>query len=1006
MRVTRSAVLGPSWWAAGLTLDERSPAVPTTVTVPGPLHRLDRWSAAYGPAGDERFAQRLADLGLDRRRLVGLLAESPEALAARHSRPAWARLVEQVIADAPPDREPARHRPATGLATLVPALRPFVDFATTELHGWVERRGIADVDLPRVCAGFGDQLGIMLARIAARTLVLQLNLARNAGRLTGATAEARFDDFVAGMGTAAGMCALFGEYPVLGRLLAQACRHAVAAHQDVLVRFAADRAAIVGTLLAADPGRLVAVDAGTGDRHRAGRSVAILRFDRSSVVYKPRSVALQEHFQDFVAWLNTRAPELGLRLIRSLDRDGYAWQEFVEHQPCTDTAGLARFYRRQGALLALLHALNGTDIHYENVIASGDQPVVVDVETLFQPAVLAPAATGVDPAAHALASSVAATALLPVLLLGERGALDISGLGGDRQVVVPTDLVAWADAGTDRMRLVRRGVEFAGGANRPRLADTDAEPRDYTDALLAGFRTAYHAITRGRGDLLAMVGRCAHDEIRVLARSTMDYATLLDESTHPDVLRDGLDRDAALDTMWADAPNDLARVLAPHEVADLWLGDVPMFRATPGSTDLRTARDEPVPGVLDGSGLDRVVTKITGLGELDRQRQEWVIRAALAARASGRWHTPGPLLPGAVAAVLPDPARLLSCACGVADEIVADALHDGDRANWLGVQPIDDECWSLLPMGAGLADGYCGVALFLAQLGALTGVTRYTELARRAITPIPRLLDALAADAEQVLVVGCGGFAGLGGIGYALARLSVLLDDTEIRGWLATVVPLIGIAGAGPDVVADPGVSGGLAGGVAALRAVHAETGLAAAADWAGVLANRLADTALPRRTGFLTGRHGVEWALAGFAAARRPAAAPEPAEDFGWCHGLAGILLAGTPDVESVDRFVRLLAGRRSTQDMSLCHGELGVLEALTVVARHHEQAAAAKARGTAFLLGALEKFGPRCGTPDGVPVPGLLAGLAGIGYGLLRLGFAARVPSVLLLEPSKGCT
>jgi lantibiotic modifying enzyme len=35
-------------------------------------------------------------------------------------------------------------------------------------------------------------------------------------------------------------------------------------------------------------------------------------------------------------------------------------------------------------------------------------------------------------------------------------------------------------------------------------------------------------------------------------------------------------------------------------------------------------------------------------------------------------------------------------------------------------------------------------------------------------------------------------------------------------------------------------------------------------------------------------------------------------------------------------------------------------------------------------------------------VPTPGLISGLAGIGYGLLRLAFATRVPSVLLLEPA----
>ena len=40
-------------------------------------------------------------------------------------------------------------------------------------------------------------------------------------------------------------------------------------------------------------------------------------------------------------------------------------------------------------------------------------------------------------------------------------------------------------------------------------------------------------------------------------------------------------------------------------------------------------------------------------------------------------------------------------------------------------------------------------------------------------------------------------------------------------------------------------------------------------------------------------------------------------------------------------------------------------------------------------------------CGTPLGVDSPGLMTGLAGIGYGLLRLAEPARVPSVLTLEP-----
>ena len=42
-----------------------------------------------------------------------------------------------------------------------------------------------------------------------------------------------------------------------------------------------------------------------------------------------------------------------------------------------------------------------------------------------------------------------------------------------------------------------------------------------------------------------------------------------------------------------------------------------------------------------------------------------------------------------------------------------------------------------------------------------------------------------------------------------------------------------------------------------------------------------------------------------------------------------------------------------------------------------------------------------PLCGTQTSLASPGLMAGLAGIGYGLLRLACSERVPSVLVLAP-----
>jgi lantibiotic modifying enzyme len=90
---------------------------------------------------------------------------------------------------------------------------------------------------------------------------------------------------------------------------------------------------------------------------------------------------------------------------------------------------------------------------------------------------------------------------------------------------------------------------------------------------------------------------------------------------------------------------------------------------------------------------------------------------------------------------------------------------------------------------------------------------------------------------------------------------------------------------------------------------------------------------------------------------------------------------------------------------DMSLCHGELGAVEPLLwLTERDHPAIEAIRRRRAGLVLAAVQQYGPQCGTPRSVPSPGLLTGLAGIGYGLLRLGFHGQIPSVLLQEPAPG--
>ncbi len=55
---------------------------------------------------------------------------------------------------------------------------------------------------------------------------------------------------------------------------------------------------------------------------------------------------------------------------------------------------------------------------------------------------------------------------------------------------------------------------------------------------------------------------------------------------------------------------------------------------------------------------------------------------------------------------------------------------------------------------------------------------------------------------------------------------------------------------------------------------------------------------------------------------------------------------------------------------------------------------------QGAAAVCEEVEAGRLRCGVPGEVETPGLMNGLAGIGFGLLRAALPERVPSVLLLE------
>jgi lantibiotic modifying enzyme len=130
------------------------------------------------------------------------------------------------------------------------------------------------------------------------------------------------------------------------------------------------------------------------------------------------------------------------------------------------------------------------------------------------------------------------------------------------------------------------------------------------------------------------------------------------------------------------------------------------------------------------------------------------------------------------------------------------------------------------------------------------------------------------------------------------------------------------------------------------------------------------------------------------------------------WCNGAPGIGLArlrSLPHIDDAEIRTEIDTALKTTLahgfggNHSLCHGDLGNLELLlqASLTLDDPQWKTQVDRLASIILESINQHGWLCGVPLGVETPGLMTGLAGIGYGLLRLAEPTRVPSVLVLEP-----
>ncbi len=265
--------------------------------------------------------------------------------------------------------------------------------------------------------------------------------------------------------------------------------------------------------------------------------------------------------------------------------------------------------------------------------------------------------------------------------------------------------------------------------------------------------------------------------------------------------------------------------------------------------------------------------------------------------------------------------------------------------------------------------GMAGAVVPLLRLAERTGDRRWAASAARIgerLASVARLADDTARWPTAQFADGIGGLShGSAGIGWALARLATGLPP-------AAGLPTFGSA-SGAELSTEP-----------------------ASARWGA-----LADAA------FAFDELQYDATLGGWCDLRTP----EQDVITAWCHGGGGMgvvaadLLARTGAARWRDVLRRAAAGcwtRGLDGNHTLCHGALGNWEVVgSAMAAGLGPAGLDRATLDAHVLSGLEDFGPSCGLATDTLEPGVMTGVSGIAYQLLRMHPDSRLPSLLLPDP-----
>lgn len=627
----------------------------------------------------------------------------------------------------------------------------------------------------------------LLLKVSRRVLIYDMNVRKAEGMLHGTNEEEEYQDYVFHyLMKPEYLIELFKTYSEWEKNLWKTIKFFVRNISDILEHLSQDKKDLNALLFQGNPFNKIKAVFGSGsDTHCKNKMVYRVELDNGEVLYyKPRANEGLKFYNELYDRISI-ACGLPVSFPSFLIGGNYTWERETGYRECESTEQVKNYFRRLGIILCICQLCHTSDMHYENMIADGEFPVLIDHETLIQiPNMGNDAETGTMDTV--LAMSVLTIGLLPFFSMNTKGMrADFSGLSGDGGQVLRFKVPVIENPGKSNMGISYAFAKTREQKNRVRFKGEPVEPSEYTEQISEGFQMAYTYILENKTEMCKSLQNVSEAKFRHLFRNTQEYQMILDLSYHPEFMKEaGKREDFLREALSIPAFKDRSWILE-QEIQDMLNGDIPYFQFKMSDRRVMNSEGVLLEDYFPLKGLEFMENQIQGRSEEDMRIQEQFIQVALNFRKV-KWLKDAACLPEKTKKL--DRKLILELCSKIADEICSHQILIPDGPSWMNtsILPSEDEERFTYHMEASdmyLYEGIMGIAVFAAALRKWLPGHKISELYKEITDRLFEYTKKVCEDSNQECVTGafCGESSIVYGyqILYKLTKHPVFLDYAQ-----------------------------------------------------------------------------------------------------------------------------------------------------------------------------------------------------------------------------------